>query len=57
MNNCSTKVKENATSVDKQEVSSTSTSLDSCTPQIHETAIVYLDDLEVEKKMVAVRIM
>ncbi|XWS09953.1 hypothetical protein CRYUN_Cryun39dG0034100 [Craigia yunnanensis] len=41
--------KKNVTFVDKQEVSSTRTSLDSSTPQIYETAIVYLDDLEVKK--------
>ncbi|XVE50335.1 hypothetical protein DITRI_Ditri01bG0154000 [Diplodiscus trichospermus] len=45
----STPIKNNATFVHKKEVSSTRTSLDSAAPQIYETAIVYLDDLEVKK--------
>ncbi|XVF04159.1 hypothetical protein REPUB_Repub05bG0058000 [Reevesia pubescens] len=43
----STQIEKNADFVNKQEVSSTRTSLDSFTPQIYET--VYLDDLEVKQ--------
>ncbi|KAK6229481.1 hypothetical protein SCA6_018432, partial [Theobroma cacao] len=45
----STQITKKAALVDKLEVSSTRTSLDSSTPQIYETSIVYLDDLELKK--------
>ncbi|OMP04633.1 hypothetical protein COLO4_09441 [Corchorus olitorius] len=47
---CSSQIKKSATFVDKQqEISSTRTSLDSSTPQVYETSIDYLDDLELKK--------
>ncbi|XP_021287353.1 LOW QUALITY PROTEIN: uncharacterized protein LOC110418852 [Herrania umbratica] len=45
----STQITKRAALVEKLEVSSTRTSLDSSTPQIYETSIVYLDDLELKK--------